>query len=78
MTSLGHVIMWRMKHKEKEINIGKRNIENMGGCDQSQVKIKFKKFEKTKSISIDIPKSHNDDSYMHLDGTRKGRPSNEP
>ena len=35
---------------------------NMGGCDQSQVKIKFKKFEKSKSVPGDIPKSHNDDS----------------
>ena len=34
------------------------NIENMGGCDQSQMKIKFKKkFKKVKSV----PKSHNDD-----------------
>ena len=34
----------------------------MGGRDQSQVKIKFKKFEKVKSVPIDVPKSHNDDS----------------
>ena len=33
----------------------------MGGHDQSQVKIKFKKFEKTKSVPKDVPKSHNDD-----------------
>ena len=37
-------------------------IESMGGCDQSQVKIKFKKFKKVKSIPKDIPKSHNDDT----------------
>ena len=30
----------------KGINISHVNIENMGGHDQSQVKIKFKKFEK--------------------------------
>ena len=39
----------------------KKDIENMGGRDQSQVKIKFKKFEKVKSIPKDVPKSHNDD-----------------
>ena len=33
----------------------------MGVRDQSQVKIKFKKFEKVKSVPKDIPKSHNDD-----------------
>ena len=33
----------------------------MGGRDQSQVKIKFKKFKKIKSIPIYVPKSHNDD-----------------
>ena len=33
----------------------------MGGRDQSQVKIKFKKFEKSKSVPKDVPKSHNDD-----------------
>ena len=37
------------------------NIENMGGRDQSQVKIKFKKFKKVKSVPKDVPKSHNDD-----------------
>ena len=37
------------------------NIENMGGRDQSQVKMKYKKFEKIKSVPNDIPKSHNDD-----------------
>ena len=51
-----------MKHKEKEINISHVNIENMGGRDQSQVKVKFKKFEKSKSIPKTIPKSHNNDS----------------
>ena len=45
----------------KGINISHVNIENMGGRDQSQVKIKFKKFEKTKSVPEDVPKSHNDD-----------------
>ena len=57
----------------KEINISHVNIENMGGRDQSQVKIKFKKFEKVKSVPKDVPKSHNDDrvftllthSYLH-------------
>ena len=39
------------------------NIENMGGCDQSQVKIKFKKFKKIRSVPKDVPKSHNDDTY---------------
>ena len=34
----------------KGINISHVNIENMGGRDQSQVKIKFKKFEKVKSV----------------------------
>ena len=38
------------------------NIENIGGRDQSQVKIKFKKFEKSKSVPKDVPKCHNDDS----------------
>ena len=45
----------------KGINISHVNIENMGGRDQSRVKIKFKKFKKSKSIPIDVPKSHNDD-----------------
>ena len=57
----------------KEINISHVNIENMGGRDQSQVKIKFKKFEKVKSVPKDVPKSHNNDrvftllthSYLH-------------
>ena len=34
----------------------------MGGRDQSQVKIKFKKFKKVKSVPNDVPKSHNDDT----------------
>ena len=46
----------------KRNNISHVNIENMGGRDQSQVKIKFKKFEKVKSIPSDVPKSHNDDT----------------
>ena len=33
----------------------------MGGRDQSQVKIKFKKFKKYKSVPKDVPESHNDD-----------------
>ena len=40
------------------------NIENIGGRDQSQMKIKFKKFEKCKSVPKDIPKSHNDDTWI--------------
>ena len=40
---------------EKGINISHVNIENMGGRDQSQVKIKFKKFEKVKSVPKHIP-----------------------
>ena len=39
-----------MKREKKGINISHVNIEVMGGRDQSQVKIKFKKFEKTKSV----------------------------
>ena len=35
---------------KKGINISHVNMENMGGRDQSQVKIKFKKFEKIKSV----------------------------
>ena len=42
------------------------NIENMGGRDQSQVKIKFKKFKKVKSVPSDVPKSHNDDKEKGL------------
>ena len=45
----------------KGINISHVNIEIMGVRDQSQVKIKFKKFEKIKSIPTDVPKSHIDD-----------------
>ena len=41
----------------------------MGGRDQSQVKIKFKKFEKVKSVPKDVPKSHNDDNL------RSGQPT---
>ena len=37
----------------------------MGGCDQSQMKIKFKKFEKVKSVPSDVPKYHNDDKLNH-------------
>ena len=44
----------RNKHKSCE-------HKNMGVRDQSQVKIKFKKFEKSKSVPKDVPKSHNDD-----------------
>ena len=39
--------MWNIR---KGINISHVNIENMGGCDQSQVKIKFEKFKKVKSV----------------------------
>ena len=46
----------------KGINISHVSIENMGGRDQSQVKMKFKKFEKVKFIPKDVPKSHNDDT----------------
>ena len=45
----------------KGINISHVNIESMGGRDQSQVKIKFKKFKKYKSVPKHVPKSHNDD-----------------
>ena len=40
----------------KGIDISHVNVENMGGRDQSQVKIKFKKFEKSKSVPENIPK----------------------
>ena len=40
----------------KGINISHVNIENMGVRDQSQVKIKFKKFKKVKSVPSDVPK----------------------
>ena len=40
----------------KGINISHVNIENMGGRDQSQVKIKFEKFEKSKSVPENILK----------------------
>ena len=33
----------------------------MGGHDQSQMKMQFKKFEKLKFVPIYVPKSHNDD-----------------
>ena len=38
----------------------------MGGRDQSQVKVKNKKFEKIKSVPKDIPKSHNNDTLLDL------------
>ena len=47
----------------KGINISHVNIGNMGGHDQSQMKIKFKKFEKSKSVPKDVPKSHNNDIW---------------
>ena len=47
----------------KGINISHVNIENMGGHDQSRKKIKFKKFEKVKSVPKDVPKCHNDDTF---------------
>ena len=34
----------------KGINISHVNIENVRSCDQSQVKIQFKKFEKVKFV----------------------------
>ena len=40
----------------KGINISHVNIENMGSRDQSQVKIKFKKFKNIKSIPITYQK----------------------
>ena len=58
-----------MKHKKEGINISLVIIENMGGRDQSQVKIKFKKFEKVKSVPKNIPKCHNDNNvrlYMDI------------
>ena len=36
----------------------------MGGHDQSQIKMKFEKFEKVKSVPKDVPKSHNDDKRL--------------
>ena len=45
------------------------NIENMGGRDQSQMKNKsLKSSKKSKSVPKDVPKSHNDDSYVLLGG----------
>ena len=41
-------------------------MKNMGGRDQSQVKIKFKKFKKSKSVPKDVPNSHNDDNPLPL------------
>ena len=55
----------------KGINISHVNIENMGGRDQSQVKIKFKKFEKSKSVPKDVPKSHNDDINVPIASTER-------
>ena len=50
----------------KGINISHVNIENMGGRDQSQMKIKF---QKIKSVPKDVPKSHNDDrAWVEDDG----------
>ena len=67
----------------KGINISHVNIENMGVRDQSQVKIKFKKFEKSKFVPKDVPKSHNDDSFQpeqgrllhHPPGSQRHRPT---
>ena len=47
----------------------------MGGRDQSQMKIKFKKFKKFKSVPKDVPKCHNDDNQhiqQSLGGTKLG------
>ena len=40
------------------------NIENVGGRDQSRVKIKFKKFEKLSPFPKTYQKSHNDDNEV--------------
>ena len=45
----------------KRINISHVSIENMGGCDQSQKKIKKIKVQKIKSVPKYVTKSHNDD-----------------
>ena len=57
MTSLGHVIMWSEKHDKRNKHKSCEHREH-GGCDQSQKKIKFKKY---KSVPKDVPKSHNND-----------------
>ena len=49
-----------MKHKKRNKHKSCEHRKH-GGHDQSQVKIKFKKFEKVKSVPKDVPKSHNDD-----------------
>ena len=78
MTSLGHVIVWRMKHKKGNKHKSCEHREH-GGRDQSQVKMKYKKFEKIEVRSKDVPKSHNDDNpppptplstEANLEGTR--------
>ena len=45
----------------KGLNISHVNIEDMGGRDQSQVKITLKSSKKVSPFQIDVPKSHNDD-----------------
>ena len=50
-----------MKHEKRNKHKSCDGREH-GGRDQSQVKIKFKKFKKVKSVPKDVPKSHNDDS----------------
>ena len=49
-----------MKHEKRNKHKSCEHREH-GGRDQSQVKIKFKKFEKTKSVPKDVLKSHIDD-----------------
>ena len=60
--------MWscEVRNIEKGINISHVNIENMGGRDQSQVKIKLKSLKKVKSVPICVPKSHDNDSSDNI------------
>ena len=44
----------------------------MGGCDQSQKKMKLKKFKKYKSVPKTLPKSHNDDNLIFFPFSRDG------
>ena len=70
MTSLGHVIVWRMKHKRKGIFTCCVNIRNMGGHDQSQMKIKSSKklslFQKTYQKVITMTHTNSDKSGCHV------------
>ena len=49
----------------KEINISHVNIENMGGRDQSQVKIIIKSSKKVSPFRKTYQKSHIDDRNGH-------------